>query len=167
MLTYYTKAREARADVEFELLSSVSSETFEIWKNNGVSRQSGDGRLVHAVVYAAHSEGSRFPRLGLWLTYDSPVNLSLNLFDRLPDDTEKSAAIALAVLLQLCLLVLPGLITYRWQWQAGDSGRVYGFPCYAAGSAIMAFGMFLCARCVHKATRESSPIGFRARFFIK
>ncbi|KAJ4203265.1 hypothetical protein NW767_005380 [Fusarium falciforme] len=93
-----------------------------------------------------------------------PPNLQLNLSsDHFDQNTLKKrhelilAAIA-AVLLQTGLIVIAATITYRLN--TGSSSlfetKVYGFPCYAAGSLLLSIGTGLCSFIVEHSTIEHS-----------
>ncbi|KAJ3457220.1 hypothetical protein MRS44_014361 [Fusarium solani] len=93
-----------------------------------------------------------------------PPNLQLNLSsDHFDQNTLKKrhelilAAVA-AVLLQTGLIVIAATIAYRLD--PGSSSlfeiKVYGFPCYAAGSLLLSIGTGLCSFIVEHSTIEHS-----------
>jgi hypothetical protein len=98
------------------------------------------------------------------MAVSGPPNLQLNLSsDHFDQNTLKKrhelilAAVA-AVLLQTGLIVIAATIAYRLN--TGSSSlfetKVYGFPCYAAGSLLLPIGTGLCSFIVEHSTIEHS-----------
>lgn len=91
-----------------------------------------------------------------------PPNLQLNLssdhFDQntLRKRHELFLAAVVAVILQTGLLVIAAATTYRLSPGSSDlwTTKVYGFPCYAAGSVLLSIGTGLCSFIVEHSTIE-------------
>ncbi|KAL7936388.1 ankyrin repeat-containing domain protein [Trichoderma chlorosporum] len=92
------------------------------------------------------------------LNEDAP-NLLLNCHDRV-GRMEMYLATIFGTILQLGALIYFGLITYHQPilgqfLKDGKRAVGYAFPCAAAGTVLLAFGLFLCGWVVQKSTTET------------
>ncbi|EXF73778.1 hypothetical protein CFIO01_07406 [Colletotrichum fioriniae PJ7] len=93
-----------------------------------------------------------------------PPNLQLNLssdhFDqrRLKKRHEIILAAFAAVILQISLIAIAAVTTYYLspRFPSFLESKVYGFPCYAAGSILLSIGTGLCSLIVEHSTIEHS-----------
>ncbi|RSL46816.1 hypothetical protein CEP54_013676 [Fusarium duplospermum] len=90
---------------------------------------------------------------------DAP-NIILNLQNHNSNRRELRAFASVGVILQLCILVFFGIITYhpnvKNKFQKDDQ-RVddYAFPLALSGTLVLALGIFLCGTVVESSTRET------------
>ncbi|CAG9996188.1 unnamed protein product [Clonostachys byssicola] len=93
-----------------------------------------------------------------------PPNLQLNLSSdysdqgRLKKGNEILLAAIVAVILQTGLIVLAAVMAYNIIPESSSlmESKVYGFPCYAAGSVLLSLGTGLCSIIVEHSTIEHS-----------
>ncbi|KAK3361738.1 hypothetical protein B0T24DRAFT_671375 [Lasiosphaeria ovina] len=91
-----------------------------------------------------------------------PPNLQLNHARPQSSEDERQAKLsvlciaAIAVLLQLGLVAIAGLVTLHegTRTSVGYELKSYGFPCYAAGSFALCLGMATCSYIIARSTTE-------------
>ncbi|KAK3986210.1 hypothetical protein QBC44DRAFT_248750, partial [Cladorrhinum sp. PSN332] len=165
------RAREERAVIEQELLSSTSDEVCELWNGNSIVRTKGrpansmttliitdKGRIlslegaVGAGVYCNHGIDVKS---GLKFQYPPP-NLTLNLRSPAKQSAEIFIFSLLGIFLQAAGLAVSGLAHYQWGWaQSKSQDQSYAYPLYIAGTLLLFLGVMGCGRIVESATSES------------
>lgn len=84
-----------------------------------------------------------------------PPNLTLNLLYKSEKRWPIQLGAALGVVLQAGVLVVQGLITYRFQWKNGDEEiRARAFPLTCSGTVMLCAGMLACAHALQTCTSE-------------
>lgn len=213
--SFIGRAREPRAQVEAELLSSTSKEVCEMWNGTSLVRLRGSSNVVELVV-AFTPEGTRPPEdknFGLHLkesddknrvietqqhknksdnkknknekqivndagieddvessgsvtqgSTTQPLtpglgspgpNLSLNYLPS-PGSIELTAFSVIAVILQVAVLFLDALITYRLKWlKSGKPVAPTACPFVMIGTLLLFLGMGTCSVVIQGSTRET------------
>lgn len=166
------RAREEKAVIEQELLSSTSDEICELWNGSSIVRTKGkppkpiktfvitdEGRVFDTEVAVR----SMIYEPNLWELEVPPVctppNLTLNLRSPRDQSFERRSLAASGLLLQFAGLALSGLATYKWGWiQSGTKDEPYAYPFYLAGSLLLFSGVIGCGHIIEAATEEKSLI---------
>ncbi|KAK4652791.1 hypothetical protein QC762_500020 [Podospora pseudocomata] len=166
------RAREDRASVEVELLSSTSREVCELWTGTQIVRVRGQPLISQPFIMT--DTGNVYP---LWndvaqgtfevnfmakdwdretsLLAKVPPNLGLNISGAIPSNREMWMWAALGTVLQLASLVVSGTVTYRWNLaQVEVPTTTYGYPCYLVGSLLLTLGVLLCGHIVEAVSKE-------------
>ncbi|RSL51250.1 hypothetical protein CEP53_008513 [Fusarium sp. AF-6] len=92
--------------------------------------------------------------------FKCPPNLQLNLStgqsSRAKKAAELFAASITAVTIQLSLIAIAAVVAFhdRTSEAIGYENNLYGFPCYAAGSALLCAGMAICSAAIESSTDE-------------
>ncbi|KAL7794356.1 ankyrin repeat-containing domain protein [Trichoderma ceciliae] len=138
---------------QHESSRSTLAETFEPPSSNmsspsraNTSRDLGKGGKVEITIVVDGSD-------------DNTPNLLLNCHDGVGRGEIYLAAV-FGVILQLGAIVYFGLITYRQPIRRrllkdGKRAVDYAFPCAAAGTVLLVFGLFICAWVVGESTKET------------
>ncbi|KAK3291041.1 uncharacterized protein B0H64DRAFT_349835, partial [Chaetomium fimeti] len=178
------RARDSRAIVESELMSSTSHEVCELWNEPSawdVMLGSCPPRRKHWSTKAGMFAILRFPKPGskatnteqstpaedlhklskrpvaiLRNTVSHTPNISLNIRNT---STSREAYIisVFATLLQACLLAYAGLTAtyFSHNTQLQETPPAgYAFPCMAAGTLMLVSGMLVCGHVVEGSTSE-------------
>ncbi|CAP62125.1 uncharacterized protein PODANS_5_20 [Podospora anserina S mat+] len=138
------RAREDRASVEVELLSSTSREVCETVDRNPNRSSTRTTPHISAVHHDRHG-----------LLAKVPPNLGLNISGAIPSNREMWMWAALGTVLQLASLVVSGTVTYRWNLaQVEVPTTTYGYPCYLLGTLLLTLGVLLCGHIVETVSKE-------------
>ncbi|KAI5850854.1 hypothetical protein BZA05DRAFT_353744 [Tricharina praecox] len=179
------RARENRATVEVELMSSTSHEVCELWNGQGIIRtmgrpeikqiiylKSADGtdtgetfglHTVESAMQAGHLE-ARAPDLNnvrLASNIGGPQaapSISLNLHGG-NKVSELYAAAICGLVLQVGVLFYCGALVYLpalLEKLPKDGVGSWPFPVLATGTIALFIGMFLCSGIVEKSTKETA-----------
>lgn len=82
-------------------------------------------------------------------------NIALNVRNSTASSRELVGWAVTSTILQLSALVFPAVTTYYWKWTKGGSViAAYGYPCFAAGTIMVALGMIFCGRVIEGSTTE-------------
>ena len=174
------RAREPRGEAEKELLSSTSHEVCELWSNDRVVRVLGSDPRINEVLVDETPGEENFYQLEEALKLDLvscsknfenvkesnphrhskrleawPPNLTLNLLYRAERRLPIQLGATLGVILQTIVLVVQGLITYRFQWKNGvEDIQAHAFPLACSGTVMLCAGMLACAHALQACTSE-------------
>jgi hypothetical protein len=179
------RSRESRLEAEVEFLSSTSEEVCELWSGNQIVRMKGkqaehnmktvvitqtprhdqdshdcnsyemvdaskaykDGLLVTKYEYTSLLPSDDLTTIAPSLTFTVPgININLKTMWALS---------IVAVVLQVCIIMIPALATYLWKWPRKDVAVAhYAYGCYAAGTVLTFLGLFCCGYVVERSTEE-------------
>lgn len=164
------RAREPRAEIERQMMSSTSKEVCEMWNGESLVRVTGNPKMAELLVVFDNSsssgpqlaveckENSQFvqhnPRTSGIQNSPKAPNISLN------HPPSRSAAetvlfSVIAIILQSVVLLLDAFVTYRWQLpKQGQRVSQAAFPLVFSGTVALTAGMFLCSEVVSMSTRQ-------------
>ncbi|KAF8248677.1 hypothetical protein K440DRAFT_546484, partial [Wilcoxina mikolae CBS 423.85] len=175
------RARENRATVEVELMSSTSHEVCELWNGQGIVRTLGRPKVQQILylealkdneetcgLYTVESAGSQDEEnTGNFQPPDrsgrgkkgqeAAPNITLNLHGTKRRDLYLAAICG--ILLQSGMLVFSGFTVYHPGFKQHflkdkRAVRQYAFPCMATGTFILTIGMMICSAVVEQSTKE-------------
>ncbi|KAK3319548.1 hypothetical protein B0T19DRAFT_361642 [Cercophora scortea] len=173
------RARESRAGVEAELMSSTSKEVCELWNGHDVVRVMGEPpireficlipRWTWNVEHYYDSESwndnndawsftdREHPRcIVIRNMHTNAPNISLNIHKTVSKKEAILVAI-LATIVQSGVIVYAGFTSYFSTMRFPKDGLQvagYAFPCMAIGTVVLVTGMFICAHVVDARTAE-------------
>ena len=167
-------AQESMVRVEQDLLSSTSPEVCEIWEGRQAEKIGKVVRLpkqrkvkvffydpVYKRVFDfrfAVNEGMLKRPAGFEEDVDMlPPNLVLNVGGSLAGVVETYVFAALAVLLQVAVLVVDAIVTYRFHLVTSGSRHI-GFPLTCSGTILLCCGIFACSYVVENATEKGQYV---------
>ncbi|KAH8424827.1 uncharacterized protein LDX57_002570 [Aspergillus melleus] len=82
-------------------------------------------------------------------------NLTLNVAKALISPVITWSLALLGVIVQLAVLAIAVMVTYRWHVpEQGSSVDRYGFPVFLTGSVVLSVGIFLCSYIIENTTDE-------------
>ncbi|KAH7154391.1 ankyrin repeat-containing domain protein [Fusarium sp. MPI-SDFR-AT-0072] len=93
--------------------------------------------------YPKYWESLKFPNLQL--------NIATERISAKRRSIELHLAAVVAVILQASLLIIAGVIPYRFE---GYESQPWGLPCYIGGSVLLFIGMLACSVAIERSTKE-------------
>ena len=95
-----------------------------------------------------------------------PPNIALNASPR-PSDFVVGSAALFGFLIQSAVLVLGGLVTYKFVPSDSDGVPTYALPLLVSGTSLVFLGMLICAQIVVASSRRETVCVFLFTFFQK
>ncbi|RAL59452.1 hypothetical protein DID88_006825 [Monilinia fructigena] len=132
------RARENRASAELDFMSSTSHEVSELWNGDGIVRTMGKGK-VKQIIFLKGCEQSE--DLGLYTLHLAERD-GLMEYER--------------IILQVGVIIFSAFVAYNSRFGDIVGGRpsAYAFPILASGTAVLVFGMGICALVIGESTNE-------------
>ncbi|KAF8248447.1 hypothetical protein K440DRAFT_583372, partial [Wilcoxina mikolae CBS 423.85] len=153
------RARENRASVEVELMSSTSHEVCELWNGQGIVRTIGRPEIQQIQKTLPHTipTSTDSTRRTVQQQISAP-NISLNLHGG--SKTHELYLVALCgIFLQFGMFVFCGLTVYHPSLKSqflknSRLVRPYAYPTMATGTLLLIAGMIICSVIVEQSTEE-------------
>ncbi|TGO36310.1 hypothetical protein BHYA_0129g00310 [Botrytis hyacinthi] len=146
---YMTK--KAYSDPLIDILRELwRKKTLKLWNRTSVSK-SPDNDSHNNMSRGTNSEEYYFENDGL----DRAPNISLNIHPK-QNRGELFVAAVLGIVLQAGVIVFSAFVAYDNRFGAAVGGRpsAYAFPTLASGTAVLVFGMGICALVIGESTDE-------------
>ncbi|KAI5794250.1 hypothetical protein DFH27DRAFT_484731 [Peziza echinospora] len=154
------RARENRATVELELMSSTSHELCELWNGLGVVRTMGRPQITEIIYFESLKDTETF---GLYTLesalkagnlYAAP-DISLNLH---PGNNQRElyTCAILGILSQVGILAFIGFATYvsSPRYKRTEPIEAWAFPTMTTGTFLLTLGMIMCDSIVENSSTE-------------
>ena len=182
LLALIGRARESRAVVEVELMSSTSADVCELWDGQGVVRVLGPSPVIELYYLEPGCErrASNNNDHGIWnfkgavsagllkrsATSRRPgseggPNIGLNLSSQPVSGAELACFAWTSLVLQAGVIVFAGTGAYLPTWKKkfekdGKGYEKHAFPLMACGTVALVVGMFICCHIVERSTTEDT-----------
>ncbi|TGO58345.1 hypothetical protein BCON_0056g00370 [Botryotinia convoluta] len=157
------RARENRASAELDFMSSTSHEVSELWNGHGIVRTMGKGEVKQILFLEGRGPPEKF---GLFTLSDAEIEKLITrkgtMAKKDTEAVEKNrgelfVAAVLGIILQAGVIIFSAFVAYDNRFGAAVGGRpsAYAFPTLASGTAVLVFGMGICASVIGESTDES------------